>query len=279
VSSDGKALSTADADDIRYEVHGQGAPIVWAGGWNPVAYETLQARFPKTVNERSVVTFAYRGGKGSGSTDTAHATWLYAADVLRVLDRAGLGRVDLVGIGGMGALVMMQLAIGAPDRINSAILAQGNLRADIRARWVTAALESLRRDTGYQAYQKLVLAISHSPEYLDAHGDALLGREWTELSDEESAAQHYGFIRACMEHDVTDTIHRLIAPTLVVSGDEADPVTGPNLARTLTAALPNSELVIVPEMPHAYWESPVFLAALDDAMHGHHSKNPLRVTE
>lgn len=258
--------------EIPFQVHGEGDPVIWGAGWNPVMIDVVRGRFPRTTAGKQIVTFTYRGPTDDGQP-LEQSSEAYARDVLSVMDRAGIERAHVVGTGGMGALTMMQLAAMEPDRVHSLVLHQGYLRADQRLRWAGELFTTLRRDSGYAACQRLVLLVSHSPSFLDEHGEGLLSKEWTALADETEAARHYGYIKACSEHDASDRIHQVTAPCLVMTGDDADPLTGGWLAEELGEHLPQAEVIVMPGVPHAYWEMPSAIAALDEAISGFQAKH------
>jgi pimeloyl-ACP methyl ester carboxylesterase len=261
--------------DVPYAVNGTGDPILWAGGLNPVVYDIVSNRFPRTVQDRTVISTSYREPMDSNGVELQQTTEAYAADALRVLDRLGIEKVHLVGTGGMGAMVMMQVGIMDPDRVTAAALVQGTLKMDVRARWISASIEALRLNTDYAACQRLMLAICHTPDYLNEHAERLASQEWTALASAEKEKQHLAFISACATHDVTKTIHRMTAPSVVITGDATDPLMGSWAGEAIHAAMPNSEFVIVPGAPHAIWESRAILDQFDTAMADFLAKHPL----
>lgn len=268
------ALPTSTA--LAHEIHGEGPPLLWAGGMNPVVYENISKQYPRTIANRSVVTFKYRGPVDDQGNDLEQTTEAYAADLLRLLDDLGLDRVHVVGTGGLGAMVMSQLGIAAPFRIAAAALVQGTLRMSIRSQWISQSSMLLREQVGFAASQRLMLAICHTPAYLDEHADDLVSDSWAWLADPEMEKQHRAYYEACNSHDVTSGIHRMTCPTLVVSGDDIDPILGTWAAKEMHAALPDSELVIVPGAPHAISESRAFLDAFDEPVAAFLAKHPVQ---
>ena len=176
-------------------------------------------------------------------------------------------------------MVMMHVGISAPERVVSASLVQGAMKLDVRTRWITEACATLRRTSTFRDSQRLMMATCHSREYLEAHEDALASQEWSSIADPDREAHHMALTQAIIAHDVTETIHLMTTPTLVVTGDETDPMLGTWAAEAMHARLPNSELAVIPRAPHAITESIALLDELDrtlDEFVATHAKVPRR---
>ena len=72
------------------------------------------------------------------------------------------------------------------------------------------------------------------------------------------------FIHVCLEHDVRDRLERLIAPTLLITGDETDTMTGSRLLPELEDGIPNAESHVMVGAPHAFFESEALVKDFDE---------------
>jgi pimeloyl-ACP methyl ester carboxylesterase len=93
---------------------------------------------------------------------------------------------------------------------------------------------------------------------------------WMEL---EHRALIAAPVRQTLANEITQArLATLKVPAQVISGD-ADLSTPPSIARMLAAAIPGSELVVVPESGHSvYWERPdIFNQAILDFIGRHAS--------
>ena len=243
-----------DAIELYYESAGDGEVVVGAGGWGLRPVADLAKLFPMIFANRQALTFHYRGmGESDLGPDVPHTSTLYAHDVLRVLDRAGVERAHLLGMGGMGAIVMGELAILAPDRVASAVLHEPWAACDTSLRWQIETLRDLHQQVGFEAYQKAAAALCFTPEYIKGHGQHILDNIWVNLRGNLGA--HMRFIDVCLGHDARDRLHNLVAPTLLITGDDTDLMTGSRLLPELEALIPSSETHVMVGAPHAFFES------------------------
>ena len=254
--------------EIFYESMGTGPSVLGAPGWMVPTPEVFSTFLPTAIEGRRLVTFHYRGSGSSPDVNSHdHSTRAYAADLSRVMDRErDVEQWDLIGIGGMGACTMMELAIAEPDRVRSVVLHQGWVRPDVSLRWQLEALAHVREHAGFLAYQQLAAALCFTPEYLDTFGDEVLARLWVSIKDLPET--HLGFVRACLEHDVTGRLRSVKAPVLLVTGDKMDIMTGDRLLPALRDELPDAEVSVMKDAPHAFNETAESLAEFDGLVEG-----------
>jgi 3-oxoadipate enol-lactonase len=105
---------------IAYDVRGQGPPLVliqglgvgrW--GWEPVA-DRLARQF-------QVITIDNRGIGASDAPAGSYSTRVMAADVVAVLDDAGVATASVVGTS-LGGMVAQELALAHPERVDRLVL-------------------------------------------------------------------------------------------------------------------------------------------------------------
>lgn len=252
--------------NLFFEDLGQGPSVLGATGWTVSDIIEFGSYLPTAISGRRLVTFHYRGSGSSPHLDhPEHSTRAYAADLSRVMDRnAEVDCWDLIGLGGMGACTMMELAIAEPDRVRSVVLHQGWARADTSLRWQLESLAHVRRHAGFEAYQHLAAALCFSPTYLEHSGDAVLSKAWVPIKDVLDT--HLGFIEACLNHDVSGRLRNVKAPVLFITGDERDLMTGRRLLDNLTRELPDAQSHVMTNTPHAFNEAPQSAAEFDEVV-------------
>ena len=115
---------TLPGADLRYEVSGDGPPVLLVHGfgldmrmWEP-QWEQLTARF-------RVVRYDCRGFGASGPFDPA-VPYTHAADLITLLDHLAIGSAALVGLS-FGGRVILQAALHAPARVRALVLADAVL--------------------------------------------------------------------------------------------------------------------------------------------------------
>jgi pimeloyl-ACP methyl ester carboxylesterase len=100
---------------VRHNETGAGRPLVCLHGVTGQAW--VWAAFASELSDRPVIALDLRGhGDSSWAPDGDYATSTHAADTLAVLDRLGLGPVDLVGLS-WGGLIAAALAAAYPAQV------------------------------------------------------------------------------------------------------------------------------------------------------------------
>jgi 3-oxoadipate enol-lactonase len=256
-------MKSQEAIDVFYERIGSGYPVLCAFGWDVLGAAEFGKLLPTTSKGRSLIVPHYRGGgRNHPDPDIAHSVRLYALDYLKVLDREGVSRAHVVGMGGMGACTMMELAILAPERVTSAVLHQGWAAVDTSLRWQLRALRNLREHVGFDEYQEAAAALCFSPEYIERHSTELRTSAWAGMRDRK--ATHLGFIDACLAHDVRARLDQIKAPCLLVTGDELDIMTGSRLLAELVAGITDVRSHVIERAGHArFMEEPRVAEELD----------------
>lgn len=191
-----------------------------------------------------VVRFDIRGHGGSPVPDGPSSIEALAADVVALADSLDLARFGFVGLS-LGGAIGQVLALDHPDRVGCLVLcctgpkfadpqtwhdraalvrAEGMapLAAPTTERWFTPAFRGERPD---EVDRIIGMLTSTSPDGYAACCDALAS------------------------YDVTDRLGSIAAPTRVVAGAE-DPVSGPEVAERMVAAIPGSDLVILDGVSH-----------------------------
>ena len=266
---------TADAVvTIHADHHGEGERVFGATGWTVPAPSDFLAPLPKALSNRRITTFHYRDtGNSPKSHGFQHSIALYAQDLIHLIDSEGVDRPHLIGIGGMGAIVMMEVATRIPERVTSLVLHQGWARCDPMLRWQIESMQHLLRGSGFDAYQKLAAALCYTPDYITKHGDEILNTGWTALRDHKDV--HLAFMDSCLAFDVRDRLHRITCPTLIVTGDGTDYITGDRLVGEIKAGIPHAEVHVMTGVPHSFKQSPEFIADFDRVVGAFWDRNPI----
>ncbi len=235
---------TLDGTPLHYETRGSGSPLVLLNGigldlsaWGPIA-EAL-------ARERRLVLLDARGAGQSGRPPQPCTTALLATDALALLDHLALGPVDVLGLS-LGGLVAQELALLAPRKVRSLVLAATAVRLPGRPR---RALDAWRRlllaEADPDAFRREQLAWVLGPATLedDAVLDAILGA----LAGAPAPSPR-GFSAqadACLAHDTRDRAPQIQAPALVLAGKD-DALVPLFATEELANLLPRSRLEVHP---------------------------------
>ncbi|MFC7592573.1 alpha/beta fold hydrolase [Nonomuraea antimicrobica] len=210
------------------------------------------------------ITFDWRGTGNSDKPDVPYTTRGFAADVLAVLDDAGVARAHVYGTS-MGGRVAQWLAADHPSRVGALVLgctSPGGAHGVERDNDVRRSLVQPDR----AAARRALLELMYTPAWLAEHP----GPYHTIGSRGMPAHARRRHLAASAGHDAWDALPAIEAPTLVVHG--TDDVFNPAAnAPLLAGRIPGASLRWIEGARHAYFEefrqvaSPLVLEFLDGA--------------
>lgn len=230
-------IDEGDGDVILF-LHGLGG--CWRD-WTPQV-DNLRDRY-------RVVAVEHRGHGRSHAGDAPLTTALFAADAVDVCRGLAIERAHVVGLS-MGGLVAQQVALAAPDLVDTLVLCDtGAYMPERMGAGLRAAAEVVRANgmpdpRGHvpeadPAFSRHTL--THRPEVVRDNRREGAG------NDPESWARA---AEAVASHDTRADLGRITMPTLVVYGEEDGVVLPDKASPVLLAGLPDAELLMVPDAGH-----------------------------
>jgi 3-oxoadipate enol-lactonase/4-carboxymuconolactone decarboxylase len=219
-------------------------PVVLAGSLgSTLAMWEPQARALSEVFR--VIRVDLRGHGASPVPEGPYSMADLGGDVLRLLDRLGIGRAHFAGLS-IGGMIGQWLAVHAPERVDRlALLATSPYMGPAR-NWRDRAALALREGTG--ALADTVVERWFTADFAKEHA-----AEVSVLRDQIAATAPEGYAGCCgaIEHwDVREDLARIQAPTLVVSGAD-DPSTPPREHGALIAErVPGARLAVLDDAAH-----------------------------
>lgn len=231
---------------VRYRLHGEGRPVVLIHGVG------------SDLEDLSLVAEALGPGfrilrpdlRGHGQSERVPGPYSlegFAADVAELMDHVGFTTADVMGFS-LGALIAQRLALDCPGRVRRLALVSG----------VSARTEAER-----DAVLKRLAALEGNDPM--SHATASASRWFTDAFRENHpeivanrlariAANHKpsyaAAYRVLATSDLADELHRITAPTLVMTG-EFDQGSNPRMARLMHERITGSELQILPGLRHS----------------------------
>jgi pimeloyl-ACP methyl ester carboxylesterase len=167
-------VRVSDGDDLDVWVSGDGDPVVFVHGamtrdlLEPLAGEIAQRDGYRTIH------FGRRGHGGLGLPAEPADIPGQAYDVVAILDALGIDRAHVAGHS-FGALIALELATRAPERLRSAILLEAPL----------VQTEAMQREL--PALQEAMSLLAAT--YMSGDTDGAVARFWDFTSDIEGAAE------------------------------------------------------------------------------------------
>jgi pimeloyl-ACP methyl ester carboxylesterase len=241
----------ANGIDINYEVQGEGEPVVLIPylAADQACYAFQVAEYAKHFTCFSV---DLRGAGLSGKPEGIYTTELLADDVAAFMQAAGIGSAHIFGLS-LGAAAGMWLAARHPALVKSLSLHSAWPSTDPFLRAVVETWQIMAR--GLDSVTEMVIKgifpwcftpelYAARPEYIDSLADFVRSRPMPAVD---------AFLRqsgAVLAHDARAALGSIQAPTLLTFGRH-DMVTSTRFAAPLTAAIPDTELIVFEDCAHA----------------------------
>jgi 3-oxoadipate enol-lactonase len=276
-SAEGLVARADDGVRLHYRRSGNGDCVVLIGGtscnhgvWEP-QLASLTTRFDTIVMDT----------RGAGQSDQPTAPEAYsvetmAADVMAVLDHAGVERAHLVGHS-LGGAIALRTALDFPDRVAGAVLHAAWAVTDdlIDGMFFRPMLGFLAAGDRYGAF-KLGQALVMSHDYLRTRGPTsvaqLVRQNFVKPEHPASTPGFVGHLVAGRAHDERTRLDDVRCPVLVIVG-ERDLNVPISYSEELAAAVPGAELVVLrgPRSSHfIQWEmAEEFTAAVTSFLRSH----------
>jgi 3-oxoadipate enol-lactonase len=239
--------STINGMDINYELSGPAdGPVV-------VLHHPLATNLTSWDELTAVLEPRYRvlrlDARGHGKSDAPSPPYQLeslAKDVVDLMTACGIERASFLGLS-MGGMVGQYLGLLHPERFNSLILASTSSRIpdDAQPIWdqrISSALTGGMVTQVDGAMQRWL-----SPRALNEN--AALAERLRKMIQSTPIDGYVGWCHAIRRLNVTDRLGAVRLPTRVIVG-EIDPATPVAAAQAIHAAIPNSDLVIVPGVSH-----------------------------
>jgi 3-oxoadipate enol-lactonase len=241
-----------DGERIYFESTGEGDPVVLCHGLggNHAAWWRV---VPELSQHFRVVTWDQRGFGNSTRRTGRYGPETAVGDLEALLDRVGVGPVQLVGQS-MGGWVAMGLALRHPERLRSLVLTDtlaGVFTDEVYAELNRVAPEALAASRAD--------GIAHHPalgeRFCLEHPDlAYLYGQISSMGDKPDDSEVFGMLAAMRAP--LDDLAAMAIPVLVVVGEE-DELCPPAAVRLIAGRIPGAAFELVADAGHSpYFECP-----------------------
>lgn len=234
------------AVECEYTVAGDGPPLFLIHGIG-AARDTWRFVVPQLTPHFTVVTWDLRGHGASPKPDAEITLDHLVEDLERVRDRTGFAQAHFAGHS-LGGMIGPAYARAHPDRVLSLGLlstAAGRTEDDSMKVWaVVRAME----EQGIQPVLETLTGRWFTDGFIAAHPDIVRRR-----LDQVIACDPEVFLNVFRIYAGTEMmpwLPEVAARALVLTG-ENDGGCNPRLNKGIAAALPDAELVVLPDVKHA----------------------------
>jgi pimeloyl-ACP methyl ester carboxylesterase len=230
----------------RYAIEGSGPSLLLIHGvgarldnWDGVV-AALGDRF-------TTICYDLRGHGESSKAPGPYSIELLAADALAVLDHLGLARGHVAGHS-LGGLVAQRLAIDAPERVERlALLSTAGGRSEEERRRVLERLALVEHDIPGEHFRRSI-GRWFSDEFQRSNAELIERYAARNMANDPHC--YAAAYRVLATTDLVAELHRIRAPTLIVTG-EGDVGSTPRMAQLMHERIPGSRLHVLPGLRHS----------------------------
>jgi pimeloyl-ACP methyl ester carboxylesterase len=234
------------AVDCEYTVEGAGPPLVLIHGIG-AARDAWRFMVPALREHFTVISYDLRGHGTSPLPGGEFGLDELVADLERLRQRAGIEKAHFAGHS-LGGQIGPAYARAYPDRVLSlGILSTAAFRTEDDSAKVWGVVKAMQ-EKGIAQVLETLTARWFTDDFIARHPN-LVERRLKQVID-TSPDIFMNVFRIYAGTEMAPWLHEVTAPSLVLTG-ENDGGCNPRLNRLIDAALPSSELVILPHYKHS----------------------------
>jgi aminoacrylate hydrolase len=241
-------VAEIDGGTIHYEIVGKGPAVVLIAGlggaasyWKP-QIEVLSRRY-------SLVLYDQEGtGKSSKSRKVSSVPQM-AADLVALLDHAGLAAAHLIGHAG-GAAIAQEVALRHPHRVRSTVMFGGWAKVDPHFRRVMDVRGELLRKSGRQYYARAMPLFLNPPAWVSRNTAALDAQERELIEHLPPSDILLARMQALCTYEPGEALRRIACPTLVCCARD-DHLTPVHCSEEVARLIPNAQTYLFAWGGHA----------------------------
>jgi 3-oxoadipate enol-lactonase len=238
----------ANGLEIWTEQVGEGPDVLLIGGLGDTV-ESWQFQLDGLRDRYRLTAFDNRGAGRTAMPDGPVSVEVMADDAAGVLRALDISSAHVAGFSG-GSLVVQELALRHPDLVRSLVLQSTWARIDSYGRtqlefwrWLIETAPSEREFLEW-FYLWIYTARAHNDGTVDKFVEEVLA--FPHKQAPEDLQRH---LAAFVDHDGTDRLPRIAAPTIVLAGGR-DLNARPELGRAVAELIPGARFEVIPEEAH-----------------------------
>lgn len=240
---------------IAYRESGAGDPVLFLNGTGESG--KTWAGMTRALPDYRCVAMDTRDTGGSSYVEQAYTPKDLARDAAGVIETLGLAPCHIVGFS-LGGATAQELAIARPELVQSLVLLSTWAKSDGFFIAQMHNWQAIRR-AHWDDEVSFLLSLESWLFSPATYANEELRRSIYAIWHDDSSQKPEGWIRqteADIAHDALDHLGQIVAPCLVVVGED-DICTPPRFSEELARALRHAELVRIPNAGHcAVFEQP-----------------------
>jgi pimeloyl-ACP methyl ester carboxylesterase len=243
----GKHIRSGDLD-IWTEQVGEGPDVLLIGGAGDTV-ESWQFQLDGLKDRYRVTAFDNRGAGRTAMPGSSVSVETMAHDAAAVLRALDVPSAHVAGFSG-GSVIAQELALRHPNVVRSLVLQSTWAAMDPYLlswlRFVRSLVEVAPSERAFLEgfYLDIYTARAHNDGTVDQFIEEVLA-----FPHKQSTADLQRFLDAFADHDTTDRLPQITAPTLVLAGGR-DPSSRPSLGRSVAERIPGARFEVMEDEAH-----------------------------
>jgi 3-oxoadipate enol-lactonase len=211
--------ASVNGTEIYYESHGSGEPLLLIAGF-ACDHTVWSLVIPALAAHYRVVAFDNLGLGQSPGPDVRADIRLMADDAAGLIDVLGLGPVHVAGHS-MGGMVAQELALAHPELVRSLLLLSTCARSDARGKMIIESWGQLPGVIDAATFSRIIVPWIHTRAFFETPGAVeQLINQFLSYPFPPSPQALRGQSQAISSFDISNRLHELRCPTLVLTGQE-----------------------------------------------------------
>lgn len=242
-------LTLRDGEELYYEVHGDGPPLLLVAGLGGVG-AFWKDHVPALSERFTVVLHDHRGTGQSSPSKIDYSVGQMSDDLLQLMDHLDIASADLVGHSTGGA-IGQTLALDQAERIGKLVLSATWSAADDYFKRLFQVRGDILQAGGIEAYVRSHAVFMFPPHWIRDKLSGLLSGENDAIKNFPNPEIMLSRIRGILKFDRRDELGAIRAPTLVI-GARDDIATPAYFSEELGRLIPGAETVILETGGHFF---------------------------
>ncbi len=248
VSTDTARMIEANGLDIYVDQVGQGPDVLLIGGAGDTV-ESWQFQLDGLADRYRLTAFDNRGAGRAPRPEGPVSVEAMADDAAGVLRTLDIPSAHVAGFSG-GSVIAQELALRHPELVRSLVLQSTWPVMDVYlrswlgfVRWLVTAAPSERA-----FLESFFLCIYTARAHNEGMVDQII-EEVLAFPHKQTAEDLQAFLDAFLDHDTTDRLPEIAAPTLVLAGGR-DITSRPELCRAVAELIPGARFEVMEDEAH-----------------------------
>jgi len=234
-------------DELYYEVHGDGPPLMLVTGLNGVSSFWVK-QVPVLARDFTVILHDHRGTGQSAHTRMPYSVDQMAQDALALMDALKVESAHLAGHSTGGA-IGQAIALDHPERLRSLVLSATWAGPDPFFRRLFESRKQTLLDSGIEAYLRASVLFQATPRWVSDNDEFIAEMHAVTAAAYPPVEIVASRIDAIMRHDRRRRLLQIRVPTLVIVARD-DMITPPFYSEELASAIPDAKLVVLESGGH-----------------------------